>query len=131
MRLLVQWIIVSVIMLPLLGGCGKQPAVPVAKVEDELTASDLARLMDFHAWTLRIPEMLQPVNSIRIVITKHDGTLLEEVFSTGDNLRPGKTFPEPYFSILLGFRVERETFTGHLFVRNSKALARAGISSLQ
>jgi hypothetical protein len=107
-------------MLSLLGGCGKQPAAPVAKVENELTASDLARLTDFHAWTLRIPEMQQPVKSLRIVIAKHDGTFLEEVFSTGDNLQPGKTWPEPYSSILLGFRVERETFTGHLFVRNSQ-----------
>jgi hypothetical protein len=117
---LVRQLIACVMMLSLVGGCGKQPAAPVATVEDELTASKLALLMGFHAWTLRIPEMQQPVKSIRIVIAKRDGTFLEKVFDTGNNLQSGQSWPEPYSSILLGFRVERETFTGHLFIRNSQ-----------
>jgi hypothetical protein len=117
---LVRQLIACLMMLSFLVGCEKQPAAPVAKVQNELTASDLARLMDFHAWTLRIPEKQQPVKSLRMVIAKHDRTFLEQVFSTGDNLQPGQSWPEPYSSILLGFRVERETFTGHLFVGNSQ-----------
>jgi hypothetical protein len=63
---------------------------------------------------VRIPQSQQPVKRVRLVIVKRDGTTIPK-FDTGDNLGP-----ESCSSILLGFRVERGAFTGHLNIRDSK-----------
>jgi hypothetical protein len=103
-------LVASVITVSVLvAGCGeKKPS------GGELTAADLAMLTDFHAWNVAIPESQQPVKSIRLVIVKRDGTAITK-FDTGENLGP-----EPCSSIVLGFRVEGDTFTGHFNIRDSK-----------
>ncbi|EEF61967.1 hypothetical protein [Pedosphaera parvula] len=82
----------------------------------QLTAADLAQLMDFHAWNVPIPQSQQPFKSIRLVIIKRDGTIVTKLFDTGSALDS----EQPCTSIFLGFRVERGTFTGHLNTRDSK-----------
>jgi len=99
----------------LVAGCGEQPSSSsAANRGGQLTASDLAQLMDFHAWNVPIPEAQQPIKSIRLVVVKRDGTIVSK-FDTGNNL--GSV---PCASILLGFSVERGTFTGHFNTRDSK-----------
>ena len=109
--LLSAWIFIA---SAIIAGCGEKPADPSAQDPSQLTASDLARLMDFHAWKVLIPQAQQPVKCIRIVIVKRDGTVVEK-FGTGNNLGP-----EPCSSVLLGFRVEQGIFKGHLLTRDSK-----------
>jgi hypothetical protein len=98
-----------VIVCVLVAGCGeKKPH------GGELTAADLALLTDFHAWNVAIPESQQPVKSIRLVIVKRDGTAITK-FDTGENLGP-----EPCSWVVLGFRVDGDTFTGQFNIRDSK-----------
>jgi hypothetical protein len=63
---------------------------------------------------VRIPQLQQPFKSIRLVIFKPDGTVVEK-FGTGNNFGS-----EPCSFILLGFRVEQETFTGHFNTQDPK-----------
>ena len=112
----ITMVLVSVVIVSVLAaGCGEKRSPSSADAaESQLTASDLALLTDFHAWSARIPQSQQPVKRIRLVMVKRDGTTLQK-FDTGDLLGF-----ESWASILLGFRVERGTFTGHLTVRDSK-----------
>src|SRR5882762_6037708 len=80
--------------------------------ESHLTPAQLAELMDFHAWNVPIPESQQPVKGIRLVVVRHDGTVVPK-FETKD-LRSAPSF------ILLGFRIEEGAFKGHFHVRDSK-----------
>ena len=98
----------------LVAGCGAKPSKPsAADPGSPLSASELARLTDFHAWKVRIPQTQEPVKDIRLVIVKRDGTVLPK-FHTGTNLG------ESCSSILLGFRVEGDTFAGHFFTQDCK-----------
>jgi hypothetical protein len=108
---LVSVVIVSVVA----AGCGEERSHSSAEATgSQLTASDLALLTDYHAWSARIPQSQQPVKRVRLVIVKPDGTIIPK-FDTGDNLGP-----ESCASILLGFRVEHGAFTGHIHIRDSK-----------
>ena len=105
-----------IIACALVTGCEKKPSIPTAEdTRDQLTASDLARLTDFHVWKGRIPEAEQPVKSIRLVIVKQDGSLVAKLFDTGNNL--GR---EPCTSVLVGFKIEQGAFNGHLLTSNGK-----------
>ncbi|MGD0411774.1 MAG: hypothetical protein ABSC18_08705 [Verrucomicrobiota bacterium] len=96
-------------------GCGeKQSNSSAEDPGSQLTASDLAMLMDFHAWNVRIPESQQPFRSIRLVIVKPDGTIVPK-FSAAN--QPGYLSCS---SIVLGFRVEQGTFSGHFNIRDTK-----------
>jgi hypothetical protein len=98
-----------------LDGCGeKSSSSSAADPGSQLTASDLAGLMDFHAWNVRIPsQSQQAIKRIRLVIVKPDGTTIQK-FATAN--RDGYLSCS---SILLGFRVEHGTFTGHFNMRDS------------
>ena len=71
-------------------------------------------LMDFHAWKVSIPQSQQPFRNIRLVIVKPDGTIVPK-FSTAN--QPGYLSCS---SIVLGFRVEGGTFSGHFNIRDTK-----------
>jgi hypothetical protein len=105
----------AVLATLILAGCGEKPSnSSTADPDSQLTASDLARLMDFHAWNVRIPpQSQQSIKRIRLVIVKPDGTTIQK-FCTANH--------DGYLScstILLGFRVEHGTFTGHFNMRDS------------
>jgi hypothetical protein len=104
---------VGAIALTGIVGCSRSDTV-AKDAGSQLTASDLSRLMDFHAWKVPVPQSQQPFKSIQLVIIKPDGTEVMK-FSTGNNLGS-----EPCSFILLGFRVEQETFTGHFNTQDSK-----------
>jgi hypothetical protein len=79
--------------------------------ENRLSVEQLAQLMDFHAWSLPIPQSLQPVKKARLLIVRPDGT--EALKWQAGELGSGT-------SILLGFRVEEGVFKGRLHIRDSK-----------
>ena len=102
--------IISVIV----AGCGEEKSNSgAADANNQLTASDLALLTDFHAWKVSIPQTQQPVKAIRLVIVNQGDSTTITKFDLGSNLRSSSSF-------LLGIRVERETFMGHILVRDSK-----------
>jgi hypothetical protein len=99
----------------LFAGCGEKAPKPGARDSGgQLTASDLALLMDYHAWTGAIPEAQQPIKSIRLVTVRRDGRVIAKLFDTGNNLGSA-----PCTSVLLGFKAERGTFTGYLNAREA------------
>jgi hypothetical protein len=79
--------------------------------ENRLTVEELAQLMDFHGWSLPIPQSLQPVKKARLLIVRPDGT--EALKWQAGELGSGT-------SILLGFRVEEGVFKGRLHIRDAK-----------
>jgi hypothetical protein len=79
--------------------------------ENRLAVEQLAQLMDFHAWSLPIPQSLQPVKKARLLIVRPDGT--EALKWQAGELGAGT-------SILLGFRVEEGVFKGRFHIRDSK-----------
>ena len=105
-----------IITSALIAGCGEKTSNPAAEnVSNQLTASDLAFLTDFHAWKVSIPQTEQPVKTIRLVIIdQRDGTAVTK-FSTTHFLSS-----ETCSSILLGIRVDQTNFIGKLYVRDTK-----------
>lgn len=105
-----------IIACALVAGCEKTPSITNPEdTGDQLTASDLARLMDLHAWKGRIPETERPVKNIRLLIVKQDGSLVAKLFDTGNNLGN-----EPCTSVLVGFKVEQGAINGYLLTSNTK-----------
>jgi hypothetical protein len=106
-----------VIVASLMTGCGaKSPDSSAAENPNSpMSASELSRLMDFHAWKVSIPESQRPFKSIRLIIVNRDGTFVAQKFSTEDNLHS-----EPCTFILIGFRIEQGTFTGHFNTFDAK-----------
>jgi hypothetical protein len=96
-------------------GCGPNPkAAPGADPATELSANELARLQDFHAWKLPVPESQQPLQRVNLVLVRADGTS-ELMFGTA------YTDPAPaWTNILLGFRYEAGGFVGRLEGRGPK-----------
>jgi len=92
-------------------GCGGKESN-----EHRLSVEQLAELIDFHAWKVPIPESLQPVKKARLVVVRHDGTVVPK-FESGD-LSSAPCAPCAF--ILLGFRVEGGVFKGHFHIRDSK-----------
>ena len=86
------------------------------KASNPLTVEQLADLMEFHAWTLPIPQSQQPVKKVRLVIVRHDGSEVPR-FEIGD-LRSASCTPCPF--IQLGLRVEEGVFAGQFYLRDSK-----------
>ena len=110
MKNLIPMLGLTVIISALVAGCGEKMS---KTTDNQLTASDLALLTDFHAWKTSIPEAQRPVKAIRIVIlNRRDGTVATK-FSTGGNLETNCS------SFLLGIRVEQGRFTGHLLTRSA------------
>lgn len=99
----------------LVAGCG--PRLMSATNDDagtEISASELARLQDFHVWKLSIPESKQPFQSLRLVLVEPNGTVVPQ-FGTGH----GKPPPD-WTNILLGLRCEGGSFVGKLEVHGPK-----------
>ena len=99
----------AVVMSALVTGCGERR-------EDsgsQLTAADLARLTDFHAWKASLPSGQGSVKAIRLmIVNRRNGTEVTKS-STGDNLGTNCS------SFLSGMRVDEGKFTGHLLTRNA------------
>ena len=107
-------LILVAIASALVAGCGNGPSIASSDDSgDDLTAADLALLMDFHAWNISIPDSQQPVKKFRLVFVKSDGTAIPE-FDTGENL--GSL---PCTSVLLGFRINGGTVEGRFHTRDS------------
>jgi hypothetical protein len=95
-----------------LTGCGEKPSAS-SKAASKLTASDLATLMDFHAWNVPIPpQSQQAIKKIRLLIVQPDGTTIQK-FTTAnaDSISCS--------SIFLGFRVQDGKFSGHFNMRDT------------
>jgi len=105
-----------VIAFALVEGCGNKTSK--LSNESRVTAAELAELMDFHAWNLPIPQSQPPVKGLRLVIIRHDGTVVPK-FETKD-LSSARCAPCTF--ILLGLRVEAGAFKGHFDVRDSKGV---------
>jgi len=103
---------VAVIASTLVEGCGNKTSK--LSNESRLTAAELAELMDCHAWNVPIPQSLQPVKRVRLVIVKADGTVVPK-FDTMTS-----TLPEACSFFVVGFRVEGGAFKGHFNARDSK-----------
>lgn len=99
----------------LLTGCGAKPSKSQgADSASHLSAAELARLLDFHAWKIPVPQSLQPSSGIRLVFVKSDGTTVKACgFGT-------TAPPQPWSNILVGLRLERGVFIGTLEARDSK-----------
>ena len=98
----------------LMAGCGERASTAASDDSgDDLSAADLAQLMDFHAWNIPIPQSQQPVKKFRLVFVKSDGTVVPG-FETGENLGA-----LPCTSVLLGFRISGGTVEGHFNTRDS------------
>lgn len=96
-------------------GCGQRSSnATVENTNSELTASDLSRLLDYHAWRLRIPEAQQPIKSIQLVIMKRPDIVIDKYIIANDLSH------ESCSSILLGFRVEQGALIGQLFTQDAK-----------
>jgi hypothetical protein len=81
----------------------------------ELSAIELARLQDFHAWKLPIPQTQQPVKRVELVLVKPDGSIIRKSgTSYGGNPPPAWT------NILLGFHYEGGGFVGTLECQGPK-----------
>jgi hypothetical protein len=116
MKPLIQWVILGVFAFAFAAGCGNKPAIPSTENRaSPLTASDLAQLMDFHAWSVPIPQARQQITAVRLVVVTRDGTFVAKLFETGHFARS-----EPFSSILLGLRLDGGSFTGHLMLRDAK-----------
>jgi len=100
--------------LALIGGCEKRPTTSEQPAADQLSAADLAQLMDFHAWKIPVPPSLAPVKQVRLVILKSDGSVIPKF---GTSITVGGLACS---SILLGFRTEHGTFMGHLYLRDPR-----------
>jgi hypothetical protein len=114
MKFHVRCIILSTCAFTFIAGCGKQPAKRGETAGDQLTASELAQMMDFHAWKILVPSSQQPFKQVRLVIVKSDGAAIPKfqtsIYSAGIACS----------SILLGFRTEQSVFAGHLYLRDSQ-----------
>lgn len=97
----------------LISGCGEKMSNSNGGDGSRLTAADLARLTDFHAWNVSIPEAQQPVKAIRLVVYNRGESTVTQEFSTGDNLGTN------CISFLLGLRAEHGRLTGQLLTKNS------------
>ncbi len=116
MKPFIQWVILGVFASAFAVGCGKKPANPSTENRaSPLTASDLAQLMDFHAWSVPIPQAQRPITGVRIVVVKRDGTVVANLFETSHSERR-----EPFSAILLALHLERGSFTGQLMLRDAK-----------
>ena len=112
MKSQVRGILLIICGCALIGGCGKPPAAREQAAGRQLTASDLAQLMDFHAWKIPVPPSLAPIKQVRLVTIKSDGTVIPK-FET--SITVGGLACS---SILLGFRTEHGAFVGHLALRD-------------
>jgi len=96
-------------------GCEKKPAKSALdRFNESLTTEDLARLMHLHAIKLIVPPSQQPFQQIRIVFIKPDGTIVPK----GGVAVAGKT-NDPTCKILLGYRIDGETFSGRIECQTS------------
>jgi hypothetical protein len=104
------WVLASVLIVSaLVAGCGAKRSNPsAADSATRLSADELARLLDFHAWKTGIPQTQQPSKGVRLVLVKPDGTAVW-VFSSGTT-----DPPELWSSMLVGLRFERGAFSGTL-----------------
>lgn len=59
----------AVIMSVGVAGCGEKTKTSGQDAGNQLTASDLALLTEFHAWKAFIPEAQRPLKAIRVVNT--------------------------------------------------------------
>lgn len=122
MKFLPQFAGFLLIISALITGCGeKMSNSSGADDASQLTAADLARLTDFHAWKVSIPEAQQPVKAIRLIVFNRGENTATQEFSTGENLGTNCT------SFLLGLRAEHGRLTGQLLTKNSST---TGINGL-
>lgn len=105
----------------LISGCGENTSNSNGGDGSELTAADLAKLTDFHAWRVSIPQTQQPVKAIRLIVFNRGESTVTQEFSTGENLGTNCT------SFLLGLRAEHGRLTGQLLTKNSNT---SGINGL-
>jgi hypothetical protein len=97
-------------------GCGQPPAKSAAdRYQEPLTTDELALLMHFHAIKLIVPQSQRPFQRIRIVLVKPDGTIVPK-----GGLAVGSTTNDPVCNILVGYRIEGETFSGSIAFQGSK-----------
>jgi len=105
MKSTIQWFGLAVIITALVAGCDNKTAKDGAGT---LTASDLAQLMDVHAWKCSIPQAQQPVKAIRLVlVNRRDGSVVSK-FSTGASLGTNCT------CVRLAIRMDHGEFKGRL-----------------
>ena len=119
--LIKQFILVPAAVLAVLGlvtGCDLKSSSSSSSPDSQLTAYELAGLMDFHAFKGSIPPAQKPVKEIRLVLIKDDVTNLTTVRVSGTcafNV-DGRVLCT---SLLLGFRIEQGAFVGHLDTRDA------------
>ncbi len=114
MKSYVLWFALGISAAVFVAGCGKQSVPPRAAGGNPLTAPDLARLMDFHAWTGTIPKLPQPLKSIRLIIYKRNtGEVVQQLFETSNSSSSN------WASVLFGFRAEHGTIVGKLEMKDA------------
>jgi hypothetical protein len=95
--------------------CGPKPqAASGPSPANRLSANELAGLLDFHAWKLRIPQSQQPCRSVQLVTLKADGTRILE-FGAAQSIPPASCT-----NILLGLRCADGRFVGRLELQDTK-----------
>jgi hypothetical protein len=100
-------------------GCEQQPAKSTGNsFQESLTTDELARLMHFHAIKLVVPQSQQTFQQIRIVLVRPDGTVVTKgSIAVGSHTSHTN---DPACKILVGYRIEGETYSGSIEFQESK-----------
>jgi len=98
-------------------GCEKHPSKSTSEQLDEtLTMDELTRLLHLHTIKMAVPQSQRPFSQIRIVLVKPDGAVvLKGGVGMGDNTN------SPTCKIIVGYRIEGETFSGQIDCQESNS----------
>jgi hypothetical protein len=86
----------------LMSGCGKSPDAGITEAP-QLTAAELADLMDFQAWKLQIHEIPKDKNRLRVVVMDGKGTILAHGGTAWLDRVEESDLPLP---VVLGMKIE-------------------------
>ncbi len=105
-------------------GCEQQPAKSTGNsFQESLTVDELTRLMDYHTLKMAVPPSQRPFSQIHLVLVKPDGTV---VLKAGGDM--GDDTNSPTCKILIGYRIEGETFSGRLELQTTNGIVDSNFS---